>query len=81
MARVHLSGELRRLADGGKIVEMDAHTVIQLIDGLEERFPALRGHLRDGVAVAVDGEVMVSADYVAIRPETEIHFLPAITGG
>ena len=81
MARVHLSGELRQLAEGCTVIEVDAGTVTQLIDRLEDRFPSLQGRLRDGIAVAIDGEVMANADYLALSPDSEVYLLPAISGG
>ncbi|MFC2176917.1 MoaD/ThiS family protein [Actinomycetota bacterium] len=81
MARVHLSGELRRLAAGRTVIDVDAASVVQLIDRLEERFPDMKGRLRDGIAVAIDGEVMTNADYLPLGPDSEVHLLPAISGG
>ncbi len=81
MARVHLSGELRQLAEGATVIEVDATSVVQLIDRLEDRFPDMKGRLREGIAVAIDGEVMANADYLPLGPESEVHFLPAISGG
>lgn len=81
MARVHLVGELRRLSDGVKIVDIDAGTVRELIDALEERFPAMRDAGLSDMSVAIDGEVMPNADYEPIGADTEIHFLSAISGG
>ena len=81
MARVHLSGELRQLAAGCTVIEVDAATVVQLIDRLEDKFPNMKGRLRDGVAVAVDGEVMANAEYLPLGTDSEVHFLPAISGG
>lgn len=81
MARVHLSGELRRLADDSPVIEVDAGTVAQLVDDLEHRFPRLEGRLRDGIAVAIDGEVMANADFLPLGPDSEVYLLPAISGG
>jgi hypothetical protein len=41
----------------------------------------MRGRLRDGIAVAIDGEVMTNADYLPLSPDSEVYLLPAISGG
>ena len=81
VARVHLSGEPRRLANGDALITIDAATVEGLIIELAQRFPGIEAHLRHGTSVAVDGEIMPHADFVPINSETDIHFLPAIGGG
>lgn len=81
MASVHLSGEAKRLAGGAATVEVEAATVQALIARLDQMFPGIGRHLRDGTSVAVDGEIMPNADFVGIDSATEVHFLPAIGGG
>ncbi len=81
MARVHLSGELRRLGDGHEVVEIEARTVAELVDRLVERFPAMDPHVREGVGIAIDGEVMPNAEYEAVSPQSVVHFVPPIAGG
>jgi hypothetical protein len=63
------------------MLDIDAGTVRELIDALEEQFPALRDAGLSGMSVAIDGEVMPNADFELIGPESEIHFLSAISGG
>ena len=81
MARVHLSGEMRRLAGGRSIIEVDARTVIEVVARLERDFPELRVRLDDGMTVAIDGELVPNADFHPVDAETEIHFVPSIGGG
>lgn len=81
MALVHLAGDLRRRVGGHKLLEIDAATVAELVAAIEERFPAAREAGLQSMAVAIDGEVMPNADYERIGPESEIHFLAAISGG
>jgi len=81
MARVHLSGEFRRLAGGLTVVEVDADTVAELVDALSDRFPDLGRRLDEGMAVALDGEVVPNADYEPVTTDSEVHFLPSIGGG
>lgn len=81
MARVHLVGELQRRSRGVKTVDIDASNVRELIDVLKEQFPAMRDAGLSEMSVAIDGEIMTNADFETIRPDSEIHFLAAISGG
>lgn len=81
MARVHLSGELRRLGGGAPVQEVEAATVGELIEILSEIHPDLGIRLREGMAVALDGEVMSNADYQPLTSDTDVHFVPPISGG
>ena len=40
-----------------------------------------RGIVRDGVAVAIDGQIYQDALFQTIGPESEVFLLPAIAGG
>ena len=81
MARVFLASTLRRFTGGVEEVEIDAATVRLLIAELDRRFPGLGQHLRSGLAVAIDGEIIGEAMYEPVPEDAEVHFLPAIGGG
>lgn len=82
MARLILSGNLQQLAGGDAEVEIDAQNVRQLLRALSERYPALAPHLeQDSFAVAIDGEIFQDAWFAPIRPDSEVHLIPAIRGG
>ena len=81
MARVHLSGELRRLAGDRATIEIDARTVTEVVARLERDFPELGVRLGDGMTVAIDGELVPNADFHPVEAKTEIHFVPSIGGG
>lgn len=81
MARVVLSGTLKRLAGDTALVEVQARDIRQLIRALGERYPALAPHLDGGYAIAIDGEIFQDAWFVPIQPDSEVHFIPAIRGG
>jgi molybdopterin converting factor small subunit len=81
MARVILSGTLKQLAGGVERIEIDAHDIRQLIRALGERYPALAPHLEEGYAIAIDGEIFQDAWFEPVRPDSEVHFIPAIRGG
>lgn len=81
MARVHLSGELRRLAGGRSTIEVDARTVTEVVAHLGRDFPELGVRIGDGMTVALDGELVPNADFYPVDADTDIHFVPSIGGG
>ena len=81
MARVVLSGTLKQLAGGVSEIELEASDVRQLLRALGERFPELAPHLESGYAIAIDGEIFQDAWFAPIRPDSEVHLVPAIRGG
>ena len=81
MARVILSGTLKQLAGGESELNVEARDVRQLLRALSERFPELAPHLEGGYAIAIDGEIFQDAWFAPIRPDSEVHLVPAIRGG
>ena len=53
----------------------------QLLRALSERYPELAPHLESGYAIAIDGEIFQDAWFAPIRPDSEVHLVPAIRGG
>ena len=81
MARVLLSGTLKQLAGGASEIELEARDVRQLLRALAERYPELAPHLESGYSIAIDGEIFQDAWFAPIRPDSEVHLVPAIRGG
>ena len=81
MAHVVLSGTLKQLAGGASEIEVEARDVRQLLRVLGERYPELAPHLESGYAIAIDGEIFQDAWFAPIRPDSEVHLVPAIRGG
>ena len=81
MARVFLSGTLKQLAGGVSEIEIEARDVRQLLRTLGARYPDLAPHLESGYAIAIDGEIFQDAWFAPIRPDSEVHLVPAIRGG
>ncbi len=77
----------RDLTDGVEQVTVTGETVGALIDELERRFPGLRARLcedervRPGIAVVVDGVVTPRGLRQRLTEPSEVHFVPAISGG
>jgi len=86
MATVRLRGQLEKLAGGESVVDIDAGTVTELLQQLEQDHSGLegwildeRGELRRHINVFVNGEP-AKPDTV-IDGKDKIEILPAISGG
>lgn len=68
-------------------IEVEARTVGEVIDQLDELYPGIAERLRvddeirPGLAVAIDGAMSSRGLMQKLQPESEVHFLPAIGGG
>lgn len=87
MPILNIPHQLRSLAEGKDRIEIEATTVEQAIDQLDLQFPGIRqrlcdgNELRAGLAVAVDGTMSSRGLLQKLKPDSEVHFLPAIGGG
>jgi sulfur-carrier protein len=87
MAKVFIPTLLQRLTGGRGMVEVDAATVGEIVSKLETAYPGLRDQLTDGgrlranISVAIDGELMPAGLLEAVGPDSEVHFVSAISGG
>ena len=81
MVTVKLWGSLRDLADGQELVEVEAGNFKELLDQLEERYPALRPQIKRGVSLALDGVIYRDAWFTKISEENEIVLMPYMVGG
>jgi len=87
MAEVHLPPTLPPLFDGlTRRVDVDAPTVDQAIDRLDDQWPGLRDRLcepgpslRRHINVYVDREP--AALDTPVRPDSTVHVIPAVSGG
>ncbi|HEU5317439.1 MAG TPA: MoaD/ThiS family protein, partial [Chloroflexota bacterium] len=78
---------MRDLTGGQTVIAVKGSTVAEVIDNLEARYPGAKKRLLSGaklkpnIGVAVDGDVSRIGLREPVRPTSEIHFLPAISGG
>ena len=78
---------LRPLAGDHDALDVGGATVREVVESLVERYPGLRGRLlADGplpgnISVAMDGEVSTLGLLDQLEPDSEVHFVPAISGG
>lgn len=87
MAKVVIPPLLRELTGGRSEVTAEGKNVREVIASLDQQFPGLGERLRvgdalaRGIAVDVDGQVPGLGLLAPVAPDSEIHFLPAISGG
>lgn len=81
MVRVRIWGSLQWATDGRAEVEIDAATLREVLDGLAEKYPALRPQLDRGVSVAIDGKVYNDSWFTPVSPDSEVVLLARLRGG
>lgn len=87
MASVWIPSLLRDLTGGKQEIIIEAATVGQLLDALNAKYPGLRDRLCDGdkirpnVVVVVDGRRSATGLRQPLEPTSEVHFVPAMSGG
>jgi molybdopterin synthase sulfur carrier subunit len=87
MALVFIPSLLRSLTQGEAQVEIPGKTVGDVIEGLELRFPGVRerlildDRLLPSLSLAVDGRISRKGLRQPLDADSEVHFLPQISGG
>jgi molybdopterin synthase sulfur carrier subunit len=77
----------RDLTNGQEIVIVGGETVGEVVAQLEARFPGIQarlceeGRLRPHIAVAINGEVTHRGLRQRLTAPSEVHFIPALSGG
>ena len=87
MARVFIPSLLQPYTGGQEKLEVPGETLRQVIANLEQRFPGLQDRLceadrlRPAIVAVVDGEVSRQGLRHKVTESSEVHFLPAMSGG
>ena len=77
----------RDLTGGAETVIVEAETVGEVVTQLEARFPGFAarlsedGKLRSNIAVAINGEITHQGLRQRLPTPSEVHFIPALSGG
>ena len=80
MALVVFSGGLEDLT-GKSRVRVGSKIFKDVIDELLQEFSKLDRHVLEGMAVAIDGEIIHSPYLETLRVDSELHFIHKISGG
>lgn len=87
MARVFIPSALRVLTSGVEAVDVDGATLGELFAGLDARFPGIAQRMTAGdrvapwLSVVVNGSLASKSLFAPVDSNSEVHFLPAISGG
>jgi sulfur-carrier protein len=87
VAVVWIPALLQNLTGGEEKVEVLGSTISEIIEHLEARFPGVKerlvqgGEIRPHIAVAIDGDVSPEGLDQDVQESSEIHFIPALSGG
>ena len=80
LAVVVVPPSLRALT-GAERVTLGASDVRGLLRALDARFPGFREKLGERFAVAIDGDIRNDAELDELGEQTEVTFLPPLSGG
>ena len=87
MAQVFIPPSLRQHTGGETSVKLDGSSAREILDRLDEQFPGIKsrlcegGHLKPGLAVAVDSRISDLGLMQAVGEDSEVHFVSAVGGG
>ncbi len=81
MARVILSAEMSRQAEGASEVEVTARRFPDLVRELRSRFPGLSEELVRKQSLAIDGMIVHEPLLEAFDENSELVFIARIAGG
>lgn len=78
---------MQPLCGDQQMVEVEGSTLRQVVEALERAYPGMKdrlvegGGIRPNISVAIDGEVTTLGMLETVGENSEVHFLPAISGG
>jgi len=81
MVSVVLWGSLRSAAGGAIALNVEAASIRELFNKLEEDHPGLKPYLERGIAVSINGKIYRDSWFERIPPDAEVYLLPRIAGG
>ena len=78
---------MQELSSGEQRVNVQGNNIRQVIDNLDALYPGFKdrlvedGRVKPNISVAIDGEITPLGMLEKVREDSEVHFLPAISGG
>ena len=87
MPIVFVPSLMQKLCDGEQKQVIAGTNLRQVIDNLDSQYSGFKdrlvedGKIKPNISVAVDGEITPLGMIQKVRPDSEVDFLPAISGG
>ena len=81
MVDVTLWGALSSATEGKSHLEIEAATIRELFNKLEERYPLTKPFLERGIAVSIDGVIYRDDWSRELAEGSEVFLLPRLAGG
>ena len=87
MALVFIPSLMQELSSGEQRVNVQGNNIRQVIDNLDAVYPGFKdrlvedGRVKPNISVAIDGEITPLGMIEKVEDDSEVHFLPAISGG
>ncbi len=87
MATVAIPSLMQELTDGKEKATVEGNTIREVLNNLESIYPGFKARIcdddqiRPNIAVYVDGSLTREGMLQQVSEDSEIHFLPAISGG
>ncbi len=78
---------MQKLCHGEQKLVIEGTNLRQVIDNLDSQYSGFKerlvedGKIKPNISVAVDGEITPLGMIQKVRSDSEVHFLPAISGG
>jgi molybdopterin synthase sulfur carrier subunit len=79
---------LQKFTNGANVVQIHGQSIREVIATLDLAFPGIKSHLCDSddkirveIAVAVDSQIVTTGMRTEVSTDSEVHFLPALSGG
>lgn len=87
MARVQIPSFLAEYTGGVRRLEVSGRSVKEVVEHLEQQFPAMAGQIRQGekirptLIITVDGQLAAGGLDHPVGPASDVCFLPFLGGG
>ena len=87
MATVFIPALLHQFTNDVSQIDVEGPNVRTIVNNLDLKFPGIKSRLVEGhkikpsISVAVDGNITPMGLLEDVEPDSEVHFLPAISGG
>jgi len=87
MATIVIPSLMRKFTAGHDRVTVSGRNMREALADLDRQFPGVAreliedGDIKPSIAVSIDGEVSTNGILETIRENSEIHFMPQISGG